>query len=81
MPVLFALSSVTMAANADGDKTAYELQRFAKCIVSLRALSSSCERNWSTFVFVRELVTSLSLFNSNFSKLFIHFGQLVTSFC
>ncbi|XP_062191215.1 uncharacterized protein LOC133895012 [Phragmites australis] len=29
-----------------------DLQRFAKCIVSLCASSSGCERNWSTFEFI-----------------------------
>jgi hypothetical protein len=31
---------------------AIELQRFARRIIVLCALSSNCERNWSTFDFV-----------------------------
>jgi hypothetical protein len=37
-----------------------ELYKFARRIVSLCASSSGCERNWSTFKFVNELV---KLFN------------------
>lgn len=35
---------------------AFELQRFAKRVVGLCASSSGCERNWSTFEFVSELL-------------------------
>ena len=51
-----------------------DLQRFAKRIVSLCASSSGCERNWSTFEFVSQLVKQyLCLFNDDFSKLFTYF--------
>ena len=50
---------------------AIDLQRFAKRTVSLCASSSRCERDWSTFEFVSQLVKLyLCLFNGNFSKLF-----------
>ena len=53
---------------------AIDLQRFAKRIVSLCASSSGCERNWSTFEFVSQLVKQyLCLFNDDFSKLFTYF--------
>ena len=53
---------------------AINLQRFAKRIVSLCASSSGCERNWSTFEFVSQLVKQyLCLFNDDFSKLFTYF--------
>jgi hypothetical protein len=46
-----------------------DLQRFAKRIVSLCASSSGCERNWSTFEFVSEVLKfhiSISKINNVF---------------
>jgi hypothetical protein len=52
-----------------------ELYKFARCVVTLCASSSDCERNWSTFEFLSELV---KLFNFYLPLLF--YPQLFISY-